>query len=667
MDKNKRLLSLILLLIPLILTGCDPVVTDINVSCISTNLINAINTANSSPVTTTTLHLDPGCIYELSDPAAIDTSTPPYSFGVGLPEIVSPILINGQGATIQRSQTSGTPEFRIFLINSSGSLTLSNLSIAGGNVQADYGLGGAVLNYGELAINGSTIFGNTAWQGGAIHNEGTLTVSDALLNSNESEISGGGIHNEGELTIENTLFEQNQSHAGGALYNMNKAATVDTSTFTNNRAVVRGSIPGYGGAICNTTGEGSPTVGVMYVRDSSFSNNTGGHGGAINNNRLSSISISDSLFHANHAMYGGALFSSENMSVYYSALWENTADVSGGALYYLNESEDFGTSIVSSTLSGNSITDPNSTPDNGSAISHIRGNLEINYSTIAMNAGNPAYVMNGGTVIIRNSIIARNTNGDCGGTAISSLEVDGSVNIDSDGSCPGFMLTGNPQLAPLADNGGNTKTHALQINSPVLDAATGSCPLEDQRHESRPSGPACDLGAYESHDFVYDPFPDNPDYPTILETEAFPVPEEPHEEPNWWWKFEGFVCSESGLTEFYLNTDANPELFSLTVNDFPVICYQQSFDQQRFWCHVERVMLEWEIPTKINFCVEDLCETIERTTLSQARCEGDHPPTEPEPQDCSTFTTSGDCNAAPGCAWQCSDQAAALECSCVPE
>jgi len=245
--------------------------------------------------------------------------------------------------------------------------------------------------------------------------------------------------------------------------------------------------------------------------------------------------------------------------------------------------------------------------------------------------------------------------------------VDGSANLDSDGTCTDFTITADPELKPLADNGGNTKTHALKINSPALDAVVSTCWQNDQRGEARPYGPACDLGAFESHDYVVQAGPSEPEGPVVVETESIPVPEEPHKEPNWWWKFEGYVCSESSLTEFYLSTDADPELFSLTINEKPVKCYQQSYDKTRYWCHVELSMLEWEIPSEISFCVGDLCESIQRNTLNQERCEGDNPPTEPEPQVCSSFETFQNCSAAPGCVWQCSDMASAQLCSCMPE
>lgn len=67
-----------------------------------------------------------------------------------------------------------------------------------------------------------------------------------------------------------------------------------------------------------------------------------------------------------------------------------------------------------------------------------------------------------------------------------------------DGSCD-FAVGGDPQLEPLADNGGSSWTHALLPDSPALDA--GNCAngtiATDQRDIPRPQGDACDIGAFE--------------------------------------------------------------------------------------------------------------------------------------------------------------------------
>jgi hypothetical protein len=72
------------------------------------------------------------------------------------------------------------------------------------------------------------------------------------------------------------------------------------------------------------------------------------------------------------------------------------------------------------------------------------------------------------------------------------------------GPAVGDVISDDPLLEPLAENGG-TMTHALQQGSPALDVAPLCPPPEtDQRGIPRPQGDGCDVGAYELLlDFVW--------------------------------------------------------------------------------------------------------------------------------------------------------------------
>jgi hypothetical protein len=104
----------------------------------------------------------------------------------------------------------------------------------------------------------------------------------------------------------------------------------------------------------------------------------------------------------------------------------------------------------------------------------------------------------GGNIIVRNSIIANPASGaNCGGAANTSM----GNNLVSDASC-GFAAAGdlqstNPLLAPLANNGGPTATHALCTGSPAIDAASPGTVAVDQRLVTRPIGGGFDIGAFE--------------------------------------------------------------------------------------------------------------------------------------------------------------------------
>ncbi|MHC4471913.1 MAG: hypothetical protein ACYS99_13215, partial [Planctomycetota bacterium] len=105
-----------------------------------------------------------------------DTTFGPSSFF-----IYTEITIEGDetaGITIERE--AGTDEMRLFYVSSQGSLTLRNLTLAGGLAQGGNGgvgkqrgaggggaagLGGAIFNEGSLTLDSCTLYGNVA-QGG---------------------------------------------------------------------------------------------------------------------------------------------------------------------------------------------------------------------------------------------------------------------------------------------------------------------------------------------------------------------------------------------------------------------------------------------------------------------------------------------------------------------
>ena len=644
-----------------LLVSCNPPVTDITVACSAADLVNAIQTANNSPTTQTTLHLTPDCIYDLTTIETYDTDIHPA--GVGTPAIISPIVIDGQAATIRRSGALDTPEFRLFLINPGASLSIDRVYLKNGKVIDGSGYGGAILNYGELSITTSDILENQAHQGGAIYTTGTFSTLWSVYYNNLAEYMGGAIQNNGAASLDRSIFHHNQAYYGGALANHTGTAEVNGSHFDDNIAALPLK-PGLGGAISNTsTSPAAADVGKMHVFTSTFDNNQAGLGGAVANMNYSEIMLRESSLTNNTADRGGALLNYEEADITRCTFSGNSASDFGGAIYFYDTDDSMGIPCGNSTFSGNRITGGNA--QGGSAIYQIAGGSGFRHVTITENSDAAAFVVQGGISTMQDAIIAMNPGGDCGGSAIGTVYTTGYINMDGDGSCPGFTYTDNPMLDPLADNGGDTMTHALQEHSPALDKATDSSHTIDQRLEPRPYGDANDLGAFESQEFSGDLPPMIQQITAIPELIiTIPVPEEPQKEPDLYWEFEGFVCSEIGLTEFYMRTSSPPEVFSLTANDKPIACYQQNYDKERYWCHVEKAPLGWNIPTEIIYCEGKVCETITRTTLSESRCSGPAKPDEPEKVSCNLFSTKADCSAAPGCSWVCSSFAAANLCSC---
>lgn len=95
-------------------------------------------------------------------------------------------------------------------------------AIFNGNSSGDRG--GAVYNtklftLDTASFSGNIAKGNTYASGGAIGNDGTLTVSNADFRENSAEYSGGAIHNRGTAILNNVSFSGNSAKFGGAVCN----------------------------------------------------------------------------------------------------------------------------------------------------------------------------------------------------------------------------------------------------------------------------------------------------------------------------------------------------------------------------------------------------------------------------------------------------------------
>ncbi len=153
-------------------------------------------------------------------------------------DLVGEITINGGDAT------------RLFQITATGNLDLHGLVLTGGNGGSPVlnGSGGAIYNDGTLNLTDCSLVDNSATSGGAIYNLGSLTRILTITNSTFSNNSatagpGGAIFNDGALTLaQSTLVANTSNLAGGAVYNL-KTLTVTQATLVENSAP-------FGGGIC---------------------------------------------------------------------------------------------------------------------------------------------------------------------------------------------------------------------------------------------------------------------------------------------------------------------------------------------------------------------------------------------------------------------------------
>ena len=152
-------------------------------------------------------------------------------------------------------------------------------------------------------------------KGGAIYNDGSLTLSDVKLSDNAADSYGGAVFNNGELVVSDSVFDSNDivnrgsasvDYGGAAIYNWyDGVLTVSGSNFTNN-------IKNYKNGDCLVGAVA--TIGDATISDSCFVNNAGRWGGAISatgaelRKNSSTLTVSNTIFKDNSALYAGAVY-----------------------------------------------------------------------------------------------------------------------------------------------------------------------------------------------------------------------------------------------------------------------------------------------------------------------------------------------------------------------
>jgi predicted outer membrane repeat protein len=475
--------------------------------------------------------------------AAVETGGGPYRFDCDIGTSVATedtifiekdVVLDGEG----KLTLDGGDRHRLFIVREGVTAELQGFILTAGRAEAagDEGPpvhgGGAVHNAGTLVISDTTVSNSFAprWlnlpgRGGGIANTGTLALANVTVTGNEAG-HGGGIDSTGDLTIMHSMVSDNIGGGIGAYGGL----TMTDSAISSNRAASDG-----GGL---AVGPGEPASVVRCT----LSGNRGHHGGGVYN--YGSLTVTDSILSQNDATgVGGGIHSTGELTVSNSTV----ADNDGGGIHSSGTSRlvaltvsgnsDGGISIergtltlVDSTVSGNSsssggggiysmglLTAINSTIS-GNEAGYDGGGIRSDAPMVLIHAtvsGNSA--AEGGDAISNNpgpdlpsTVLNSLVDGNCQGKELAS----GGYNIESPGDTCGFGqasdLTQRPpeeiNLGPLQDNGGPTVTHAL-LREPVVSVAidvipAGDCinadgePLTtDQR--GFPRDATCDVGAFE--------------------------------------------------------------------------------------------------------------------------------------------------------------------------
>ena len=327
----------------------------------------------------------------------------------------------------------------------------------------------------DIEIEGVTLAEGLAGNGAAIQVYGNnLTLDDVIFRDNFAMTldtgdtyigkEGGAIffqginnasYNRSQLTITNSTFDGNYGGRGGALYSYASYGeiVIDTTTFANNYAFYK----------------------MDYVDGVPNIHTTGnvhhGHGGAIrlgawnahtDGNGDGTVAIRNSTIHSNTSEIDGA-----------------GINVSGGHLTL---------DIENSTISSNT-----AKRDGGAISTAFSADWNLVNSTITNNVADRYYggilnpSSNSSNFTLHNTILAGNHRANGVADDIHGhLVVDSSHNLigrwlaDNESSLTGPNNTIDDNLDPgllqLADYGGKTLTHALEIDSPALGTGANDLP-----------------------------------------------------------------------------------------------------------------------------------------------------------------------------------------------
>ena len=359
-----------------------------------------------------------------------------------------------------------------------GAMTVTGALFAGNSTEGDpadtYAPGGGAVeihNGATASISGSTFSANASRSGGAIYNDtyntavSTATVDGCVFDTNTADYQGGAIYNFATLTVTDSVFSGNSvtdpnpysytSFGGAAANTKGGSLTITGGTFTANSAV-------QGGAVATFIDYGSSDTANLTVTDSAFSGNTAAYGGGIyiQTSTADMTAVSGTDFSGNTASYGGGAICEcfGALTVTGGTFTANSAANDGGAIAVWDSGNTAG-KISGATFDSN-------TALYGGAISHT-------WASAALTVTDCTFTGNGGETTEQGGAVWNDAN-STGVVTISGSTFSG--NSSKSGGAvynDGNMKLENVVLATASDtiyNGGSLAfTGVNTLNASVVN------------------------------------------------------------------------------------------------------------------------------------------------------------------------------------------------------
>lgn len=384
------------------------------------------------------------------------------------------------------------------------------------------GLGGAILNIGDLTIDSASFSGNkttgdvssTSSVGGAIYHGGTSTVAPRLELTHTS-INGGGVTSNAAyggaiaasspVTATDLTLSANTAQIAGGIFT-SAATTLTDSTIKDNKSTV--AAVGGAGGIYIAPPAGSTAAVPLILDNTDLTGNSSAYigGGLAAAFGVTTQIKNGSKITGNTAVVGGGVVNSGSLTVNGSDISSNDASTQGGGIF---NGSATATETPSATLV-NSTVDDNTAAQGGGGIvtikgatltttgGHVNGNSAIGGGGVAVGDGAPAAfdgtdfisnvasalgggaILNSGDTTIKNSTLRDNeavhTSGVNGlGAAIYSGS--GTDNASTTLKVKSSTISGNEAYAGaaiLTYSNGTSPTNKASIDNTTITGNTNS-------------------------------------------------------------------------------------------------------------------------------------------------------------------------------------------------